>query len=271
MNSKIIEITIYFLISLAIFITIGENLIDYYRFFFLKTLIILIILTQINFIQETKAQIKINSIISIIILLFIISVSASYIISPYDPSYLLMNVRYIHTITDIFLFIFLYLYFYKKDINYKYLSASILIPGIIFSIFLLINAVINDKIQNTNEQIIFFDGYRSVGMLLTFLVSFYFRKINNKIINKNSIKNIFVISLFLTLAIYFSGRASLISIFFTFLIIIIINFTTNRNNNHNFFIFIFSLPISYIISHLISKHEIITRIINREIFKTLWC
>ena len=273
MISKInfkIDLLIFLLISSLIFITRGEYPSDYFRILLLKLFLILIVCFKIKLIDEIKYNIIEYKNTSIVLTLYIISITISYILAPFkinDFAYNWLRIRYLHTITDIFLFIFLYLYFYKKDINYKYLSASILIPGIIFSIFLLINAVINDKIQNTNEQIIFFDGYRSVGMLLTFLISFYFGKINNKIINKNSIKNIFVISLFLTLAIYFSGRASLISIFFTFLIIIIINFTTNRNNNHNFFIFIFSLPISYIISHLISKHEIITRIINRRNFQ----
>ena len=270
-NSKIIEITIYCLISLAIFITIGENLIDYYRFFFLKTLLILIILTQINFIQETKAQIKINSVISIIILLFIISVSASYIISPYDLSYFAyewLRVRYIHILSDIFLFICLYFYFKKKDINYKFLTKSIIIPGIIFVVFLLIVMIFNKKITNDNQYIIFFDGTRQVGILITFLISFYLGCKINKYFSQNTLISVLITSLYLTLAIFLWGRGSLLSILITYLFVFFTIHILKKDLKKEFLILVISLilafSLSYSLSLLIVSDESLKKVLIRD-------
>ena len=270
MISKIkvnVDILIFLLFSSVVFITVGEYQTDYFRILVLKLLLILIIFFQINLIDEIKYNISQYKNISLVLTLFIISLTISYILAPYkinDFAYKFLRIRYSHTLTDIFLFIFLYFYFCKKIINYKYLSASILIPGIIFTIFMIINILFYGEINNNNKQIIFFDGYRMVGMLFTFLISFYLGLINNGSIKLSKFRDILIISFFLTITIYFWGRGSLLSIFFTFLIILIFNFIVKRNNNHNFIIFISSLSISYFISQLLSKHEIIERILTRE-------
>ena len=261
------EILIFFLVSSLIFITVGEYQTDYFRILVLKLLLILIIFFQINLIDEIKYNISQYKNISLILTLFIISITISYILAPYkisDFGYKFLRIRYLHTITDIFLLIFLYIYFYRRKINYKYISASILVPGIIFSIFMLINIVSHNEITNDNKQIIFFDGYRMIGMLLTFLISFYLGLINSGLFKLNKFRDILIISLFLTIIIFFWGRGSLISVFFSFLIILIFNFIVKKNNNHNLIIVIFCLPISYYLSNLFSNHEIIERILTRE-------
>ena len=261
------EILIFFLVSSLIFITVGEYQTDYFRILVLKLLLILIIFFQINLIDEIKYNISQYKNISLILTLFIISITISYILAPYkisDFGYKFLRIRYLHTITDIFLLIFLYIYFYRRNINYKYISASILVPGIIFSIFMLINIVSHNEITNDNKQIIFFDGYRMIGMLLTFLISFYLGLINSGLFKLNKFRDILIISLFLTIIIFFWGRGSLISVFFSFLIILIFNFIVKKNNNHNLIIVIFCLPISYYLSNLFSNHEIIERILTRE-------
>lgn len=261
------EILIFFLVSSLIFITVGEYQTDYFRILVLKLLLILIIFFQINLIDEIKYNISQYKNISLILTLFIISITISYILAPYkisDFGYKFLRIRYLHTITDIFLLIFLYIYFYRRKINYKYISASILVPGIIFSIFMLINIVSNNEITNDNKQIIFFDGYRMIGMLLSFLISFYLGLINSGLFKLNKFRDILIISLFLTIIIFFWGRGSLISVFFSFLIILIFNFIVKKNNNHNLIIIIFCLPIAYYLSNLFSNHEIIERILTRE-------
>ena len=126
--------------------------------------------------KKLKNRIKKNRIISIILILFIISVTISFITSPskiHQFAFQWLRIRYLDTITDIFLFIFLYLYFKDRNINYNNLIKSIIIPGLIFSIFIIYAFISNKGLSNTNKEIIFFDGTRMVGMLVTFLVTFY--------------------------------------------------------------------------------------------------
>ena len=101
------EILIFFLVSSLIFITVGEYQTDYFRILVLKLILILIIFFQINLIDEIKYNISQYKNISLILTLFIISITISYILAPYkisDFGYKFLRIRYLHTITDIFLF-----------------------------------------------------------------------------------------------------------------------------------------------------------------------
>ena len=113
---------LFLLISSVIFITVGNFIEDYKKIIFLKIIIIILISFKINIFEETKKVIKKDKIISIILILFIISVTISFISSPskiHQFAFQWLRIRYLDTISDVFLFIFLYLYFKDRNINYK--------------------------------------------------------------------------------------------------------------------------------------------------------
>ena len=61
------------------------------------------------------------------------------------------------------------------NINYLKLVKSVVIPGLVFSLFVIYAYILNKGLSDSNKEIIFFDGRRMVGMLMTFLVVFYLK------------------------------------------------------------------------------------------------
>ena len=244
---------LFLAISAVIFITVGDFIEDYKRIIFLKLIIIFLILLKINFLKEIKLVIKKNEIISIILILFIISITTSFIISPTKINlfaFQWLRIRYLDTITDIFLFIFLYLYFKDNKINYENLVKSIAIPGLVFSTFIIITFISNQGLSDTNKEIIFFDGRRMVGMLITFLVTFYLGCLHS-ILKERNIQNIFILCIFTTLAILLMGRGTLVAILVTYFFMCIILFINKVNFRKEFLIFILSICVSILFAQII--------------------
>ena len=244
---------LFLLISSVIFITIGNFIEDYKRLIFLKLIIIFLISFKINFFEETKKVIKINKSISIILIFFIISITISLIISPSKIhlfAFQWLRVRYVDTITDIFLFIFLYLYFKDRNINYRSLIKSIVIPGLVFSIFVIYIFITNKGISNTNKEIIFFDGTRMVGMLATFLVVFYLGFLHSTL-KKNNIQNLLILTTFMTLGILLMGRGTIVAILTTYLVMCTILFINKKKFRNEFLIFIFGICLSVLLTKII--------------------
>ena len=244
---------IFLLISSVIFITIGNFIEDYKKLIFLKLIIIFSISFKIKFLEETKIVIKQNKTISIILILFIISVTISFITSPFKIhlfAFEWLRIRYIDTITDIFLFIFLYLYFKDRNINYNNLARSIIIPGLIFSIFVIYTFISNKGLSNSNKEIIFFDGIRMVGMLVTILVTFFIGFLHSSL-KKNNIQNLLILTTFMTLALLLMGRGTILAILTTFLFMCIILFITKKKFRYEFLIFIFSIFLSILFAEII--------------------
>ena len=160
-------------------------------------------------------------------MLFIISLTISFIISPskiYQFAFQWLRIRYLDTVTDVFLFIFFYLYFKDRRINYNNLVKSIIIPGLIFSLFIIYTFLINKGLSNNNIEIIFFDGTRMVGMLITLLVTFYLGYLHSISPETKNIQSIFVLTVFLTLAILLMGRGTIVAILLTYFFNNIINY-----------------------------------------------
>ena len=244
---------LYILISTVIFITAGDFINDYKKLIFFKIIIIFLISFKINFFEELKKVIKKEDTISIILILFILSVTISFITSPakiHQFAFQWLRVRYFDTITDIFLFIFLYLYFKDKNINYNNLIKSIILPGLIFSLFIIYTFILNKGLSNTNEEIVFFDGTRMVGMLITFLVTFSLGCLHSILINKN-IQNIFIFTVFITLAVLLMGRGTIVAILATYFFMCIILFFNKKNFINEFLIFIFSIFVSILLVQII--------------------
>ena len=244
---------IYIFISSVIFITAGDFINDYKKLIFLKVTIIFLISFKINFIGELKNEIKKKETISGILILFIISVTISFIISPskiHQFAFQWLRIRYLDTITDIFLFIFLYLYFKDRNINYNNLIKSIILPGLFFSIFVIYTYISNKGLPNTNKEILFFDGIRMVGMLITVLVSFYLGSMCSILQNKN-VQNIFFLTIFMTLAVLLMGRGTIVSILTTYLFMSTLLLIKKKKFLNEFLIFIFSICISILLAQII--------------------
>ena len=162
---------LFLLISLVIFITVGNFIEDYKKIILLKLIIIFLIIFKINFFEETRIIINENKIISIILILFIISITISFITSPFKIhqfAFHWLRIRYLDTITDIFLFVFLYMYFKDRAINYDNLTKSIIIPGLGFSIFIIFTFISNQGLSDTIKRLYFLMGEEWLECLLHF-------------------------------------------------------------------------------------------------------
>lgn len=251
--SIINKIFIYLLISSLIFITKGDNLIDYNRILILKTLLIIFIFSQLNFYNMTKSVITSYKEVSILLSLFIISVTISYFLLPFDVSDFAFHwgrIRYLHTISDILLFIAFYFYFKKNSINYEYLTISIIVPGIIFSLIFLSSIIIDKEIKNSADQLFFFDGIRQVGMLSAFLICLISGYIFcNHRPKYRFVGYLFVILLF-TIIFLFEGRGSFFSILFTYFFIFIFFLIMKKKIKEYIFDLIIILLISFLLSQI---------------------
>lgn len=119
--SNLNEIFFFTLISCLIFITVGDNIIDYVRILILKIILVIYIIAHLDleFYKKVKLDIITYKNTSILLSLFIISVTLSYIFSPYeigDFAFQWVRVRYLHIVSDIALFIAFFLYFKKMVI-----------------------------------------------------------------------------------------------------------------------------------------------------------
>ena len=252
---------LYILISAVIFITAGNFIEDYKKLIVFKIIIILIISFKINFLEQIKNEIKKKDTTSILLILFIISVTISFITSPtkiHQFAFEWLRIRYLDIITDIFLFIFLFLYFKDRNINYNYLTKSIIIPGLVFSLFIIYTFISNKGLSNSDKEIIFFDGTRMVGMLLTFLVTFYLGCLHSPL-KTGTFQNFFILVIFITLTILLMGRGTIIAILATYLLMCTLLLINKKKFKNEFLIFIFSICISIlfaqIIFHLLSSSD----------------
>ena len=112
LNIKNFDNLLLLLISLVIFITAGNFIEDYIRLIIFKLIIIISIAFKINLLEETKTVINKNKKVCVILILFILSVTISLITSPskiHQFAFQWLRIRYLDTITDIFLFIFLFI------------------------------------------------------------------------------------------------------------------------------------------------------------------
>ena len=244
---------LFLAISAVIFITVGNFIEDYKRIIFLKLIIIFLILLKINFFKEIKLVIKKNEIISIVLILFVISVTISFITSPSKIdmfAFQWLRIRYLDTITDVFLFIFLYLYFKDKNIDYENLFKSIIIPGVAFSIFIIITFITNQGLSDTNKEIIFFDGRRMVGMLVTLLITFYLSCLHS-ILKSRNIQNIFILTIFITLSILLMGRGTVFAVLAAYFFMCVTLYFNKITFKNEFLIFILSICLSIILAQIV--------------------
>ena len=88
-----------------------------------------------------------------------------------------------------------------------------------------------------------------VGMLVTFLIAFYLGCLHS-ILKRKNIQNIFILTIFMTLAILLMGRGTIVAILATYFFIAYFLLKKKKFKNE-FLIFIFSIFLSIILSQII--------------------
>ena len=247
------ETVLFILITLSIFITNGDSLLDYKKFIFLKILLILFISQKVNYRNEIIFFSKKYKLISTLISLLILSITASFLFSPFKISefgYSWLRIRYTNIITDLFLYFSLFLLFISTRVDFKKLINFFIIPGIIYSIYLIVKIIITKKILNHPETFLFFDGSRSTGVLFTFYIATYLGFTAYNFNKDNIYKNILVFTLFLTIIFLLKGRASIISIMASYIILLLIFIKNNEKIKIKIkiIVFIFSIISSIFLS-----------------------
>ena len=253
------EFLIFFIIGFFVFALTGNYTSDYIRLVFIKLFLIFLISREVSLISEVKKKFRKKNLITVLIILFFISITISFIFSPLDinqSSIETSGVRYMHSITNILLFVSLYFYFYVKNINYKYLFNFILFSGLL--IFISISIIYIFKIGQITEgrMQIFFGNTRQVGLFLTFIICFLIGCLVHDLKNHKN-KIIITLPFFLSLVILLGNRASLISVFATLILFFLINIILKQKVLKIFLIFFLSLGVGILIKDLLIFASII--------------
>ena len=214
------DLLIYLSIFLVIFLTIGNHMADYKILIILKLFLISIMLKKDNLYLKFKDLITSRNFNVALIILFQISITISFIFSPLQSdnfSIETSGTRYLFTTSNILLFSTFFLYFYAYKINYSYLFFSIIVPGLIYSFYIVVIWIENNGISSVDKKLIFFSNIRQTGLYLTFVTCFCLGYWINEIKNIDEKKIIFCLLIFLTLIILLGSRGSFISVVFSFI------------------------------------------------------
>ena len=169
------DLIIFLSIFSVIFIATGNHKTDYKTLIILELFLIFLILKKDNLYLEFKELIFKKNLFISLITLFTFSISISFIFSPLQIeqfSIELSGIRYVYTVTSIFLFSTFFIYFNANKIDYSYLFYAVVIPGLIFSIYILITFIQNKGIEVHDERLLFFTNIRQIGLYLTFISCF---------------------------------------------------------------------------------------------------
>ena len=242
------EFLIFFIIGFFVFATTGNYISDYVRLIFIKLFLIFLISREVSLISEVKKKFSQKSLATVLIILFFISITISFIFSPLDinqSSIEWSGIRYIHSITNILMFISFLIFFSLKKINYSFLINSILISGLIISLYIILIYIIKFGISSEGKMTLFFGNTRQLGLYMTFIICFSIADQVNA--QRNFSKLIFLLPIFLSIIILLGNRGSLISLFITFLFLLIILKFLREKILKILFVFLFSLFLSFLI------------------------
>lgn len=239
------------LITCSIFASDTFYLKSFYGFIFFEFFLIIFLLYNCNsiallrnFLQKYKFQ-------SIIFCLLNISFHSSYFTSPLTIDlfgYEWLRVKYISTIINVFFFITLLFYFYSTKINYNKLILAIIFPGIIYALYIFI--IIFSEQELTYKNLYFFNNIRQVGMFMVVTTGFFLGYLCLDEKNFNKKYSILILSLPITLIIFFGGRGTFFSLIIMILSALIILIIKKQNINNLLTICFFSFVLAIIINQL---------------------
>lgn len=248
-----------FLISCSTFASDIFYLNSFYGFIFFEFFLIIFLLYNCNSIALLKNFLQKYKLQSILFCFLNISFHLSYFLSPVTIElfgYEWLRVKYISTIINVFFFIALLFYFYSTKTNYKKLILAIIVPGIIYSLYLFIIIFTEDEL--TYKNLYFFNNIRQVGMFMVVMASFFlgYLCLHEKNVEKKY--SILILSIPLALIIFFGGRGSFFSIIIIFLSAIIILIIKKQSISNLLTIFFLSLVLAVIINQLISTNSLVS-------------
>ena len=98
-----------------------------------------------------------------------------------------------------------------------------------------------------------------VGMLVTILVVFFLGFLHSTL-KRNNIQNLFILTIFLTLALLLMGRGTIVSILATYLFMCMLLIVAKKKFRYEFLIFLFSFVLSILFAEIIFTyvHQLIT-------------
>ena len=228
-----LEFFFYFIVFITPLITTYNDQQNINRILTLQIIFIFLLLFQKKFLNLIINSIKNNQKTVIILSLFLISITISYVGSPgkiEDWGFEFVRHKYLQSVIYFLFFITTYIYLNKYQLNFKYLKKVIIISALLFVLITYTRYFfeVNSEIYNLLS---FFSTIRSPGYVLTSLISLFIGFVLIKNSKNLNFTDIAVLSTLISLVYFFGGRGNLISIIIACIISIIYQRIIKENIN----------------------------------------
>ena len=231
--NNFLEFFFYFIIFITPLITTYNDQQNINRILALQIIFVFLLLFQKNSLNLIISSIKNNQKTVIILSLFLISITISYVGSPgkiEDWGFEFVRHKYLQSVIYFLFFIATYIYLNKYQLNFKYLKKVIIISALLFVLITYTRYFfeVNSEIYNLLS---FFSTIRSPGYVLTSLISLFIGFVLIKNSKNLNFTDIAVLSTLISLVYFFGGRGNLISIIIACIISIIYQRIIKENIN----------------------------------------
>jgi len=231
--NNFLEFFFYFIIFITPLITTYNDQQNINRILALQIIFIFLLLFQKNFLNLIINSAKNNQKTVIILSLFLISITISYVGSPgkiEDWGFQYVRHKYLQSVIYFLFFIATYIYLNKYQLNFKYLKKVIIISALLFVLITYTKYFfeVNSEIYNLLS---FFSTIRSPGYVLTSLISLFIGFVLIKNSKNLNFTDIAILSTLISLVYFFGGRGNLISIIIACIISIVYQRIIKENTN----------------------------------------
>ena len=231
--NNFLEFFFYFIIFITPLITTYNDQQNINRILALQIIFIFLLLFQKNFFNLIINSAKNNQKTVIILSLFLISITISYIGSPgkiEDWGFEFVRHKYLQSVIYFLFFIATYIYLNKYQFNFKYFKKVITLSALLFVLITYTRYFfkVNSEVYNLLS---FFSTIRSPGYVLTSLISLFIGFILIKNSKNLSFTDIAIFSTLISLVYFFGGRGNLISIIIACIISIVYQRVIKENIN----------------------------------------
>lgn len=231
--NNFLEFFFYFIIFITPLITTYNDQQNINRILALQIIFIFLLLFQKNFLNLIINSAKNNQKTVIILSLFLISITISYIGSPgkiEDWGFEFVRHKYLQSVIYFLFFIATFIHLNKYQLNFKYLKKVITLSALLFVLITYTKYFfeVNSEIYNLLS---FFSTIRSPGYVLTSLISLFIGFILIKNSKNLNFTDITILSTLISLVYFFGGRGNLISIIIACIISIVYQKIIKENIN----------------------------------------
>ena len=228
-----LEFFFYFIVFITPLITTYNDQQNINRILALQIIFIFLLLFQKNFLNLIINSVKNNQKTVIILSLFLISITISYVGSPgkiEDWGFEFVRHKYLQSVIYFLFFITTYIYLNKYQLNFKYFKKAITLSALLFVLITYTRYFfeVNSEIYNLLS---FFSTIRSPGYVLTSLISLFIGFILIKNSKNLNFTDIAILSTLISLVYFFGGRGNLISIIIACIISIVYQRIIKENIN----------------------------------------